>query len=676
MDNERENMYKKKTISMFVQGLVVMLLATTTGLRQSHAQEGERDLDVLQQNLSRVWLGSLDLSKMSQGWGTPRVDQSVTGQPLAIDGVRYKKGVGTHAPGIMRIRLDKAAKRFTAYVGIDDDTDDARASVLFKIYADGQLVFDSGLMTAKDGAKKVDILLGGVETLALVTLDGGNGLDHDHADWAMAQFQIDGVQPVACDVPNEKEYILTPKPGPSPKINGPKIFGTRPGNPFIYRIPATGSRPMTFRAEHLPPSMELDSETGIITGHSPEDRGAYPITLFAKNSLGENRRPFELVVGDTLALTPYMGWNSWYIHYHRVADSHLREAADIMVDSGMADQGYMYVNIDDCWSKKHKESPLMDAAGVLLPNSRFPDMHALTDYIHAKGLRAGLHTSPGPWTCSGTVGVFENEQVNAQQFSDWGFDFLKYDFCSYKNHVKAESQYEYARPFALMGEILKNVDRDMVYNLCQYGKYDVWEWGEKVDGNSWRTTQDLGWMSGYMEAGLSNAKHYQYAKPGRWNDPDYILIGWVGNAHINGEGKKTKLSPGQQYQFMSMWSLMAAPLIFSGDMAKLDAFTLNILCNNEVIDIDQDPLGIQGHILTQTSDAFTMVKDLEDGSKAIGLFNTTEFEQKLSITWEALGIQGDHRVRDLWRQKDLGTYHGVFEVTVPRYGVSLLRVIP
>jgi alpha-galactosidase len=183
-------------------------------------------------------------------------------------------------------------------------------------------------------------------------------------------------------------------------------------------------------------------------------------------------------------------------------------------------------------------------------------------------------------------------------------------------------------------------------------------------------------LPGFYHIGLSNAQHWKYAKPGQWNDPDYILIGWVGDAHKQAEGKPTSLTPNEQYSYMSMWCLMAAPLIFSGDMDKLDDFTLNILCNAEVIEVDQDPLGKQAPIIAQTDEYFIMAKDMEDGSKAVGLFNTTEIATNIAVSWNYLGIEGPHRVRDLWRQKNLGTYKNRFEAKVSRHGVMLICIFP
>jgi alpha-galactosidase len=475
----------------------------------------------------------------------------------------------------------------------------------------------------------------------------------------------------------EEAVVLTPPAPAAPRINGPKVYGARPGSPFLYRVPCTGERPITFAAKNLPPGLLLDAASGIITGRI-EKSGSYRATLTAKNSRGKDSRELRIVAGHTLALTPPMGWNSWYIHYDRVSQEVMRQAAEQMIASGMADYGYQYVNIDDCWMKKRGQEPYRNEAGAVLPSSKFPDMKGLADYIHSKGLKAGLYTSPGPWTCAGYVGAYQHEAVDAREFADWGYDFLKYDWCSYNSIAGGHSLEQFQKPYQQMWNELQSLQRDIVFNLCQYGMGEVWKWGGEV-GHCWRTTGDLGLekgaqLPGFYKIGLSNAQHWQYAGPGAWNDPDYILIGWVGDAHGMGQGKPATLTPNEQYSYMSMWCLMAAPLIFSGDMAKLDAFTLNILCNAEVIAVDQDSLGQQARIIKQTPDEFILVKDLEDGSKAAGVFNLSTAARKLSLSWGDLGLRARQRVRDLWRQKELGTYDKAFEAEVPRHGVILVRL--
>ena len=477
--------------------------------------------------------------------------------------------------------------------------------------------------------------------------------------------------------------ILTPAPRPAAEIHGPKAYGARPGRPFLYRIPCTGVRPIRFSAEGLPPSLKLDATTGIVSGQSPQKPGEYQITLRAANSKGKSSRAFKLVIGDTLALTPSMGWNDWYSFYHHVTDKLLRQAADTLIASGMADFGYDYVNIDDCWMVKPGPAapePARTPEGNIRSNRDFPDMNALTSYIHDKGLKAGLYTSPGPLTCANYEGSYQHEEADARQFAAWGFDFLKYDWCSYGKKAANSSLEELQKPYRQMGELLRNQNRDMVFNLCQYGRGDVWKWGGDVGGHSWRTTGDLGLekdteLPGFYSIGFKNAEHFEYAKPGRWNDPDYILIGYVGNARKNDAPPQlTSLTADEQYSYMSMWALMASPLFYSGDITHLDKFTLNVLCNAEVIDVDQDMLGKQARIVRKTKEEFVLAKPLEDGSLAVGLFNLSKSPRTMEVSWADLQLSGKQRVRDLWRQKNLGVATGRHSAMVAPHGVAFVRL--
>ncbi len=630
-----------------------------------------------------VPLSSLDLSFMSAGWGKPRAGHSVTGGPLRIGDRTFKDGVGTHAPSLLRIRPGGAV-RFTAWVGVDKETG-KRGSVRFRVFGDEKLLFDSGKRTGGEPPIRVDLEVKGVRRLLLVVDDGGDGIAFDHADWAEARFLVEGPPPVAVGPPREKAVLLTPPPGPAPALHGPRVYGCRPGRPFLYRIPCTGRRPIRFAAKGLPPSISLDGKRGILSGKAPAEKGSYKVTLAAENSAGKDERSLEIVVGDTLALTPPMGWNSWYIHYNRVTQKDMEEAARAMISSGMADHGYQYVNIDDCWmAKPGSKNPLLGApprgpGEPIRPNGKFPDIAGMCRFIHSLGLKTGVYTSPGPRTCAGFEGSWKHEEVDARQFAKWGFDFLKYDWCSYGKVAKGKGLERLQMPYRLMGRILAGLDRDIVFNLCQYGMGDVWKWGAQVGGNCWRTTGDLGLargglLPGFYRIAFRNMLHSQYAGPGHWNDPDYILIGWVGDAWGMRVGKPTTLTPNEQYSYMSLWCLMAAPLIFSGDMTRLDAFTLNVLCNDEVIDVDQDPLGIQARVVKKTPMELVLAKPLEDGSLAVGLFNLWEEERVITVSWKELGLRGRRRVRDLWRGRNAGEAEGALSRKVPRHGVFFCRL--
>jgi alpha-galactosidase len=364
----------------------------------------------------------------------------------------------------------------------------------------------------------------------------------------------------------------------------------------------------------------------------------------------------------------------------------MRAAADAMIASGMADAGYSYVNIDDCWMRKpgstdaRTSGPARDGDGGILPNADFPDMPAMTEYIHKLGLKAGLYTSPGPLTCQKYEGSFGHEEADARRFAEWGFDFLKYDWCSYGRVAKSKELPELQAPYVKMGAILKTLPRDIVFNLCQYGMGDVWKWGGDVGGHCWRTTGDLGLekdtrLPGFYSIAFKNAQAWEYARPGRWNDPDYILIGSVGNARkIDAPAQLTRLTADEQYSYMSMWSLMAAPLFFSGDMKRLDEFTLNVLTNVEVIDVNQDILGKQARIVRKTENEFVLAKPLEEGSLAVGLFNLSDQPQTISASWADLQLTGRRKVRDLWRQEDGPVATGNYASPVAPHGVRMVKL--
>lgn len=630
--------------------------------------------------IQSISIGDLDLSNVHQGWGHAMKDRSVTNTQLSINGRTFESGVGTHAISTFRIQLFGRATQFHSFCGVDDNAKSSQASVIFHVYGDGKELWKSQRMTWKQDAVEAAISLKGVRTLNLVVDKAGEGIDYDHGDWADARIQFSGQSPKALTPPVETPVILTPPPSPRPRINGPSLAGVRPGHPFLYTVPVTGVRPMTIVASQLPTGLEINSATGLITGKIAK-RGTYKVLLSAKNRLGKARREFRIVCGDEIALTPQMGWNSWYIWLDKVNDQIMRASADAMVKNGMIQHGWQYVDIDDCWARVPGSTdptlggPTRDLNGHLIPSAKFPDMRGLTDYIHSKGLKAGIYTSPGRTTCAGFEGAYGHEAMDAKTFADWGYDLLKYDWCSYKSEAPGDEGYE--KPYRLMGYLLEQQDRDIVLNLCQYGMDDVWKWGKKVGGHSWRTAGDLGnGLTMYQDGFDLYAKaHLElFAHPGSYNDPDYLIFGNLSGP--GGKPRKTLLTPNEQYSQVSFWSLVAAPLILGGDITTLDAFTLSLLSNDEVIAVDQDSLVKAARRIAKVSDSEVWARPLEDGTLAVGLFNRAEEAGPVQVTWSNLGIKGPMKVRDLWRQKTLGTFKDSFSATVPRHGVVLLKISP
>ena len=498
--------------------------------------------------------------------------------------------------------------------------------------------------------------------------------------------------------PSVEPYILTPPAPASPRINGASVFGVRPGSPFLFTIAATGDRPMTFSAQNLPEGLKLDPATGRITG-ALAMKGEHIVMLGAKNSLGSVEKKFRIVCGDQIALTPPMGWNSWNCFAQEVSADKVKAAADVLVKSGLANHGWTYVNIDDFWQNNRDskdptlQGPFRDTDGFIVPNARFPDMKGLADYVHGLGLKIGLYSSPGPWTCGGCTGSFQHEQQDAQTYAKWGFDYFKYDWCSYGGIAdgkaatdksisssdageKIKSDVEVATyPYRLMGKFLREQKRDIVFSVCQYGMSEVWKWGASVDGNCWRTTCDITdtWESMSSIGFDQQDQAAPFAKPGNWNDPDMLVVGHVGW----GKPHPTRLTPDEQYTHISLWCLLSAPLLIGCDMTKFDDFTLSLLTNDEVLAVDQDPLGKQATCVIKDGDLRVYARELEDGSRAVGFFNRGVKPMELSFKdFAKLGLTGKQIPRDLWRQKNLAAVDTAMDslpLTIPAHGVVLCK---
>lgn len=464
----------------------------------------------------------------------------------------------------------------------------------------------------------------------------------------------------------ETPYILTPAVQAKPRINGPDVFGERPGNPFLYRIPATGQKPLIYKASGLPEGLKLDGIKGLITGEV-KYKGDYPVTFTVSNKSGSAAKKFTIKIGELIGLTPALGWNSWNAFGLSVNDHRVKVAANQMADK-LSSHGWMYINIDDGW-----EAPARNADGTIKPNEKFPDMKALTNYVHGLGLRMGIYSSPGPRTCGGYLGSYQHEDQDAKTYADWGIDYLKYDWCSYgeiaPRHPNLE---EYKKPYQVMRASLNYVPRDILFSFCQYGMGDVWKWGAEVGGNSWRTTGDIEdtWKS-MSTIGFGQDKAAPYAQPGHYNDPDMLVVGKVGWGDSQ---HNTRLTPDEQYTHISLWSLLSAPLLIGCDMGKLDKFTLNLLTNDGVLAINQDALGKEARQTVKKDNYQIWVKELENGDKAIGIFNTSEKYQSISLEGVSEVIKGRTKAIDVWTQNPVGRLSDKTIFNIPPHGVKLIRV--
>lgn len=364
---------------------------------------------------------------------------------------------------------------------------------------------------------------------------------------------------------------------------------------------------------------------------------------------------------NQLAQRPPMGWNSWNHFRNKVDDAVIRAQAEAMVSSGMRDAGYVYINIDDTWEAGR------DANGNIQANSKFPDMKALADFVHSKGLKLGIYSSPGSQTCAKFEGSLGHEEQDAKTYAAWGIDYLKYDLCGLKEQMKTAASPEEARKIMIdaykkMDVALRNTGRPIVYSLCQYGQDAVWRWGTEVGGNLWRTTGDISDKYAKMaEIGFSQAGLARFAGPGHWNDPDMLE---VGNGGMTTDEYRTH---------MSLWAILAAPLLAGNDLATMTPETLALLTNKEVIAVDQDAAGKQGDRVSTEGPIEVWSRHLADGSQAVGIFNRHHTALTTAVDLRTLGFTGPVKARDLWKG-ELKNLNSSFQTTVPAHGVVFLKV--
>lgn len=465
------------------------------------------------------------------------------------------------------------------------------------------------------------------------------------------------------------KYILTPAAPAAPRYNGALVYGARPGSPVIFKIAMSGEKPIKYSVRNMPEGLRLDAERGILSGSLPH-RGDYTMTFVGENSKGKTEQEFTLKIGDRIALTPPMGWNSWNCWGLSVSQEKVMSSAQAMIDKGLNDYGYSYVNVDDAW-----EAAERNPDGTLDANDKFPDMKALGDWLHGNGFKFGIYSSPGDRTCGGNLGSLGYEKEDAETFNKWGIDYLKYDWCGYSREYdksRDRSIGVHIYPYLKMSKWLREQPRDIFYSLCQYGMAEVWKWGPYVDANSWRTTGDIldTWES-LHEIGFTQDGLFPFAAPGHWNDPDMLIVGKVG---WSSSLRDSRLTPDEQYTHITLWTLLAANMLIGCDVSQMDDFTLGLLCNNEVNAVNQDVLGRQAKREVVDGDIQVWKRPLHDGSHAIGIFNLGDGDVTVDLAgyFNRLGIEELKTVRDLWRQKDLAP--GDTKYFIPSHGVKYIKV--
>ncbi len=648
--------------------------------------------NIYAQNLTK-FLDELPIKTFSDGIQSVVANVNQKGNPITISGIKYKKGIGLESTSVMAFLLDKKGVHFFAEVGVDDMGNDS-IPLRFFVLADRKIIFDSGEMLPGDKPKVVDVSIEGVGRLGLLVLGKGAGYPKNVGSWANASITVNQAD-YPKTIPNDGEkYLLTPAPSPMPKINSPKIFGAKPGNPFMYFIAATGEKPMVFKALHLPDGLKLDSLTGNITG-VVHKKSVFSVDLVAQNALGSHKQKVFFKISDTISLTPPMGWNGWNSWAREIDQQKVINSSKALLNNRLLDYGWHYINIDDAWQGQRGGE-----FGGLLANEKFPSFDKMIDTLHQWGLKVGVYSTPWISSYAGFPGGSSNEEngfysedirqnkrnyryigkhrfeeQDARQWAKWGVDYLKYDW-----RIEVSSAER-------MRNALNKVNRDIVYSISNSAPLNnVKDWVRLT--NVFRSGPDIrdSWTSVYLST-FKLSDWTPFGGPGHWIDPDMLVIG---NVTTGSPMHPTRLTPDEQYSHFSMHCLLAAPLLIGCPMDQLDAFTINLLTNTEVIEVNQDPLGKSASLIKLENNYQIWKKPLEDGSFAIGIFNANPLgnipheyfrwgdEQPLNITLDLkdLQINGPVSVRDLWRQEDLVPWEGKKSFLIPHHGVYLFKISP
>lgn len=640
-----------------------------------------------------VWLDDLPIQTFSEGLRPVQAGRNYGKDALRIAGTTYQRGLGAQSVCVLSFSLGGQARRFTALVGVDDDGN-KDLPVTFTVLADRRILFASGPMKIGDAPKSIDVDLTGVQHLGLLVTDavGGIANKRTYADWANARLTMEGAAMPGHQANDGEKYLLTPPAPRAPRINSPQVFGATPGHPFLYTIAATGVRPMTFSAAGLPPGLTLDPASGQISGRVAT-AGVYHATLTATNEAGAATRPLTIRIGDAIALTPPMGWNGWNSWEQLIDRDKVMASAEAMVSTGLIQHGWSYINLDDAWQGV-RGGPLE----ALQPNEKFPEFAAMIARIHSLGLKAGLYSTPYIQSYGGYVGGSSNfphggetregmqhraefrvigphrfETNDARQMAEWGIDFLKYDW---RIDVTSAER---------MSAALRQSGRDIVFSLSNNAPIEkAADWARVA--HLYRTGPDIkdSWTSLFLTT-FSLDPWARMTGPGHWADPDMMILG---NVRIGPKMHPTRLTPDEQYSHLSMFCLLSAPLLIGCPIEQLDAFTLSLLSNDEVIAVDQDPLGRPARLVGDRQGVQIWVKPMADGSSVVGLFNTDDFgktpqsyfrwddEQPKNFTlrFADIGLAGRWTVRNLWTQEDLGAFRESFTAAIRHHGVVLLRL--
>lgn len=608
---------------------------------------------------STVRLDQLNLTNATTGWGTIVSNKSIGSNSLKIGGTNYTNGVGIHSPSEIVLSLDGASSRFQAIVGIDDEVSPDNANLEFQVYADNVLVWTSGIMQSTDliRTKTIDLDISGKKYLSLVSTIGNNGTNwFDHADWVNAVFTYTGTVPICIS----KSTI------PAPPVINYKTYFIEKGRSAAFKLEVLSKSPATYSFTNIPEGMSFDPQRNLMVGTIP-NTGIYNFKLKVTNTEGADSADLVLdVIESKRNKTPLMGWASWNNYRVNISESIIKMQTDALVSSGLASAGYNHVNIDDGFFNQRNPD-----GTVRLDATKFPNgMKVVADYIHSKGLKAGFYSEAGSNTCGSIydaqtggngAGMYQHDQQDADLFiKNWGFDYLKVDYCGGLVQ-KLDERTRYA-DIRLALDKAGNPNIEM--NVCRWQFPGTWV---TSFADSWRISQDITNTWASMTSILDlNTYLAAYSSQGHYNDMDMLEVG-------------RGMTAEEDKSHFSLWCILSSPLALGNDLTTLSAQTKTILTNTEVIAVNQDTTGLQARLIKDNGAGLQVwAKNLngkQSLERAVVLFNRSTSAATMSVSWQDLNLTGSASVRDLWLHTDKGSFASNYSVTVPSHGVVMLKIV-
>jgi len=630
-------------------------------------------------------LSSLEIGKITNGWGTVKANKSIDGNPITLNDTVYTSGVGLHATGQVIVKLNGAVTRFVARLGIDDEV---RSEVLKSpsMYGlcdysvtlkaengDMRTVSEGTLRYGQNPTPLIDVDCNGWKYLILDFPEGGGEANScDHVDIANAYFEYHEQNSTPPVIVTEQEM--------SSSLACAKIVYSLPGVRFMQKIKPINPD-AAVSVSGLPAGLTWNAKRSLVEGVI-EAEGEYTYDVTASFDGETTTEQIKLTVSSDLQQpVPFMGWLSWNVFEEEIDESKIHAVADAMVRYGLDDAGYRYLCLDDLWHASSRES---GTGRPLYSTAKFPaGMNALTDYVHAKGLKIGIYSDAAERTCAWAYGSLGYEEIDAKQYADWGFDLLKYDYCGAPTD-KATAQARYKK----MGDALRDCGRDILFYMCEWGVREPWKWGAETGATCWRCTYDTRdcWNGATGGIGILQSIEgmkdiWPYSGVNRFNDADMMCIG------LHGTGKSSNdlcaTGPGMtqteyRTQF-ALWCMWGSPLTLSFDVRHISDEDLAIITNEELIAIDQDRMGQQAEFIGETDGIQVYAKDLENGDVALAILNLNSAARDVTVdfgTISALDPEKEYTLRDLWQKKSVGEYTGSYSVNVASHETKVYRLSP